>query len=55
MKVARVNNINDTIKYLKDNGVWICGTDMDTDTLYYNQDYSMPVAIVIGNEGKRNE
>ncbi len=55
MKIARVNNINDTIKYLKDNGVWICGADMDTDTLYYNQDYSMPVAIVIGNEGKRNE
>lgn len=55
MKIARVNNINDTICYLKDNGVWICGTDMDTKTIYYNQDYTMPIAIVIGNEGKRNE
>ncbi len=55
MKIARVNNINDTIQYLKDNGVWICGTDMDTDTIYYNQDYTMPIAIVIGNEGKRHE
>ncbi len=55
MKIARVNNINDTIKYLKDNGVWICGTDMDTDVIYYKQDYTMPIAIVIGNEGKRNE
>ena len=27
MKVARVNNINDTIQYLKDNGLWIIGTD----------------------------
>ncbi len=25
---------------------------METDTLYYNQDYTMPIAIVIGNEGK---
>lgn len=52
MKIARVNNINDTIRELKDKGVWICGTDMDTNTLHYNQDYKMPVAIVIGNEGK---
>lgn len=52
MKIARVNNINETIKELKDKGVWICGTDMDTKTLYYNQDYKMPIAIVIGNEGK---
>ena len=55
MKIARVNNINETIEYLKDNGVWICGTDMDTKTAYYEQDYSMPLGIVIGNEGKRNK
>lgn len=55
MKIARVNNINETINDLKENGVWICGTDMDTETMYYNQDYTMPIAIVIGNEGKRNE
>lgn len=24
---------------------------MNTDTVYYNQDYTMPIAIVIGNEG----
>lgn len=51
MKIARVNNINETIKYLKDNGVWICGTDMDTKTEYYNQDLTGPIAIVIGSEG----
>lgn len=28
MKIARVNNINETIKYLKEEGIWICGTDM---------------------------
>ena len=51
MKIARVNNLNETINYLKENGVWICGTDMDTDTYYYNQDLKGPLAIVIGSEG----
>lgn len=51
MKIARVNNINETIKYLKENGIWICGTDMDTNTEYYNQDLTGPIAIVIGSEG----
>lgn len=47
MKIARVNNINEIIKNLKDEGIWICGTDMETETEYFNQDYNMPVAIVI--------
>lgn len=51
MKIARVNNINETIRYLKEQGVWICGTDMDTNTIYTKQDYKMPIAIVIGSEG----
>ena len=51
MKIARVNNINETIKYLKEKGLWIIGTDMDTDTYYYNQDMTGPVAIIIGSEG----
>ena len=51
MKVARVNNITETIRYLKEKDVWICGTDMNTNTYYYNQDFDMPVAIVIGSEG----
>lgn len=51
MKIARVNNTNETIKYLKDNDVWICGTDMNTKTEYYNQDFTGPIAIVIGSEG----
>ena len=38
VKIARVNNLNQTIKDLKDQGLWICGTDMDTNTYYYEQD-----------------
>ena len=51
MKIARVNNMVDTIKYLKEQGLWICGTDMDTKTYYYDQDLTGPIGIVIGSEG----
>ena len=51
MKVARVNNINETIKYLKENNVWIYGTDMETEKMYYDEDLTGNVAIVIGSEG----
>ena len=51
MKIARVNNINDTIKYLKENDIWICGTDMNTDKFYYDEDYRGGIALVIGSEG----
>ncbi len=51
MKIARVNNINETIRYLKEQEIWVCGTDIDTKVEYTKQDYKMPLAIVIGSEG----
>ena len=52
MKIARVNNITDAINKLKEEGLWICGTDISTNTYYYNQDLKGPLGIVIGNEGQ---
>lgn len=52
MKVARVNNITETIKKLKDCGIWICGTAIDAEQYYFNQNLTGALAIVIGNEGK---
>ena len=51
VKVARVTNLNDTINKLKENGLWIIGTDMSAETYYYNQDLKGPIAIIIGSEG----
>ena len=51
MKIARVNNLNETIEYLKERDVWIYGTDMNTDKLYYDEDLTGNVAIIIGSEG----
>ena len=51
MKIARVTNISDSIEKLKEAGLWICGTDINTEKYYYNQDLTGPLGIVIGNEG----
>ena len=51
MKIARVTNISDSIEKLKEAGLWICGTDINTNTYYNQQDLTGPLGIVIGNEG----
>lgn len=51
MKVARVTNIANTIDLLKSKGVWVFGADMDGED-FKRTDYTVPCAIVIGNEGK---
>ena len=51
MRVARVTNIANEIEALKKQGIWVFGADMDgKDYTYF--DYSVPCALVIGNEGK---
>ena len=52
MHIARVTNITDSIQKLKDAGLWICGTDINAEKYYYEQDLTGPLGIVIGNEGK---
>ncbi len=52
VKIARVNNITDSLNKLKEAGLWICGTSIDTDKYYFDQDLKGPLGIVIGNEGK---
>lgn len=49
--VARVTNISQTIEKLKAQNIWVFGTDMEGDSLW-GMDATMPIAIVIGNEGK---
>lgn len=51
MKVARVNNLNETIRALKEAGLWIVGTDGDAEKEYFEQDLTGPIALVIGSEG----
>ncbi|QCX33816.1 23S rRNA (guanosine(2251)-2'-O)-methyltransferase RlmB [Caloramator sp. E03] len=50
-KIAKVTNINQTLRELKDKGLWIIGTDVNGQVCY-KTDLKGPVAIVIGSEGK---
>ncbi len=51
MKIAKVTNINNAIKKLKDAGLWIYGADMKGD-IYYKTEMTGAVGLVIGNEGR---
>lgn len=50
--VARVTNLVRTMEDLKKQGIWITGTDAKGDRDFREGDYTMPLAIVIGSEGK---
>ena len=50
VKICQVTNLNNTIKYLKKNGFWIYGADMNGES-YENITFSPKSCLVIGNEG----
>ena len=50
--VAVVNNLNQTIKTLKDEADWIVSTDGSATISYSSIKYDFPVVVVIGSEGK---
>ena len=51
MKVARVANINNAIRELKEKGIWIYGAAGEGSEAMYRADLTGPAAIIIGNEG----
>ncbi len=52
VNIAKVTNINRTIDELKEQGIWVYGTDIKAAEYSYETDFSGPCAIIIGNEGK---
>lgn len=50
--VAVVNNLNQAISILKDEGYWIVSTDGSATIDYSSLKYDFPVVIIIGSEGK---
>ena len=51
VRVARVTNITETIKKLKEEGLWIYGLDMDGKNTLKDENINGAIALVIGNEG----
>ena len=52
LPVARVANVVNTIRELKEKGVWVYGTAADADSELYRTELTGPTAIIIGNEGE---
>lgn len=53
VKVIKVANIVQTIKYLKENGYWIVGAEAGETSIEYTKvKYDMKVVLIIGSEGK---
>lgn len=51
VKVSAVSNLTQTLKYLKEKGFWVVGTDMHDASDYHKAKYDMPLVLVIGSEG----
>jgi len=52
VKISRVGNLNRTIERLKEFGMMVIGLDADGDMNYTEIDFTGPVLLVVGSEGK---
>src|SRR6056297_3475412 len=50
--IVRAVNLNQAILSLKENKFWIAGLDQNADSSIWDQSYDVPMAFVIGNEGR---
>ena len=48
--VARVANLVQAVEELKEKNIWVYGCDMAGKNVYYQQDYSGGVALIVGSE-----
>jgi 23S rRNA (guanosine2251-2'-O)-methyltransferase len=52
LKVARVPNLVQTMERLKDRGIWLVGAESGGGGGYWEFDYTQPLGLVLGSEGK---
>lgn len=52
LRIAQVVNLPRALDQLKDRGVWVVGLDALGRQRYDEVDYAMPVALVVGSEGR---
>lgn len=50
--VARVKNLVRALEEVKSRGLWVIGAEAEGDGLWYEFDYTQPVALVFGSEGR---
>lgn len=52
ISVVRVTNIVSTLRRIKERGVWVLGAAAEAQTELYAHDLAVPLAVVIGGEGR---
>jgi 23S rRNA (guanosine2251-2'-O)-methyltransferase len=50
--VVRVANIPTTVRRIKERGVWVVGAAAEAQTDLFHQDLTIPLAVVVGGEGR---
>lgn len=50
--VARVTNLDQTIRQLQEQGLWVVGADMDGSEVFWDSKLTGPLLLIIGGEGK---
>lgn len=50
--LVRVVNLRDALSKLKDAGCWVIGADASGPKEHFQEDFSGPIVIVLGDEGK---
>ncbi|HET6225411.1 MAG TPA: 23S rRNA (guanosine(2251)-2'-O)-methyltransferase RlmB [Bacteroidia bacterium] len=48
--VCRENSLKETIHFLRESGLQVIACTEKTSEMYYQQDYTLPVAIIMGSE-----
>ncbi len=51
VSIAKETNLTNSLIFLKDNGYWIAGADMNAAKTIFETDFKIPIALVIGSEG----
>lgn len=51
ISIARETNLSNSVAFLKNNGFWIFGTDLNTPKTIFETDFRVPAGLVIGSEG----
>ena len=52
LPIVKVINLNAAINLLKNNNIWVVGAEGESPKTIYDYDFTTPVAIVLGGEGR---
>lgn len=52
IKISRITNVSQFLETLKEKGFWVAGLDAASDQPIWEMDLTVPVALVLGSEGR---